>query len=64
MAYNKENRRRYYLHKRIREKYTVNVMQRTIYVPGNELSDIPEPYCSFFSELGSKKGYVVQGTIH
>ncbi len=64
MAYNRENRRRYYLHKRIRERYTVNVLQRTIFVPGNELSEIPEPYSSFCSELGKKKGYVVQGTIN
>ena len=63
MAYNRENRRRYYLHRRIRERYPVNVMQRTIYVPCNELSEIPEPYNSFCSELGAKKGYVVQGTI-
>lgn len=64
MAYSKENRRRYYLHRRIRERYTVNVMQRTIYVLGNELKEIPEPYNSFCSELGEKKGYVVQGTIN
>lgn len=63
MAYNKENRRRYYLHKRIREKYPVNVMQRTIYVQSDELNEIPEPYLSFCHELGLKKGYVVQGTI-
>lgn len=63
MAYNKDNRRRYYLHKRIREKYPVNVMQRTIYVPSGELGEIPEPYNSFCAELGAKKGYVVQGTI-
>ena len=63
MAYSKENRRRYYLHQRLRERYTLNVMQRTIYVPGNELSKIPEPYNSLCNELGTKNGYVMQGTI-
>lgn len=63
MAYNKENRRRYYLHRRIRERYALNVLQRTIYVPGDELNEIPEPYNSFCTELGANKGYVVQGTI-
>jgi hypothetical protein len=63
MAYDRENRRRYYLHRRIREKYRVDVKQRTIYVPYAEMDGIPEPYHSFCSELGNKKGYVVQATL-
>jgi hypothetical protein len=60
MRYNRENRRRYYLHKRIRERYLIAVPQRTIYIPYNELNKIPEQYFSFCMELGNKKGYVIQ----